>query len=53
MDYFKHMVGKTIEEVAIFNDELVIILDDMSEVCIYEGEYGLTMQINSRPELDD
>jgi hypothetical protein len=47
------MVGKTIEEVAVFNDELVIILDDKSEVCIYEGDYGLTMQINERPELDD
>ena len=53
IDYFKHMVGKTIEEVAVFNDELVIILDDKSEVCIYEGDYGLTMQINERPELDD
>ena len=53
LDYFKHMVGKTIEEVAIFNDELVIFLDDKSEVCIYEGKYGLTMQINERPEQDD
>jgi hypothetical protein len=52
-DYFEHMVGKTIEEVAIFDGELVIFLDDKSEVCIYEGEYGLTMQINERPELDD
>lgn len=52
-DYFEHMVGKTIEEVAIFDGELVIFLDDKSEVCIYEGEYGLTMRINERPELDD
>ena len=47
------MVGKTIEEVAMFDDELVIFLDDKSEVYIYEGQHGLTMQINERPEQDD
>ena len=52
-DYFEHMVGKTIEQVGMFDDELVIFLDDKSEVCIYEGKYGLTMQINERPEQDD
>ena len=52
-DYFEHMVGKTIEEVGMFDDELVIFLDDKSEVYIYEGKYGLTMQINERPEQDD
>ena len=52
-DYFEHMVGKTIEEVAMFDDELVIFLDDQSEVYIYEGQYGLTMQINERPKQDD
>jgi len=51
-DYFQHMVGKTIEEVAIFDGELVIFLDDLSEVCIFEDEEGLAMQINERPELD-
>ena len=51
-DYFAHMVGKTIEEVAIFDGELVIFLDDQSEVCIFEDEAGLAMQINERPELD-
>ena len=51
-DYFQHMVGKTIEEVAIFDGELVIFLDDLSEVCIFEDEAGLAMQINERPELD-
>jgi hypothetical protein len=51
-DYFEHMVGKTIEEVAIFDGELVIFLDDLSEVCIFEDEAGLAMQINERPELD-
>ncbi len=52
-DYFQHMVGKKIEEVAIFDGELVIFLDDLSEVCIYESEYGLSMQINERPDTDD
>lgn len=52
-EYFESMVGRTIEEVAIFDDELVIFLDDKKEVCIFEGEYGLTMQINERPEFDD
>ena len=52
-DYFEHMVGKTIEEVGMFDDELVIFLDDKSEVCIFEGQHGLTMQINERPEQDD
>ena len=51
-DYFEHMVGKTIEEVAIFDGELVIFLDDKSEVCIFETDVGLSMQINERPEQD-
>lgn len=50
-DYFERMVGKTIDEVAIFDDELVIFLDDGSEVCLW-GD-GLSMQINDRPEFDD
>ena len=52
-DYFEHMIGKKIEQVGMFDDELVIFLDDKSEVCIFEGKEGLTMQINERPELDD
>jgi hypothetical protein len=52
-NYFQHMIGKTIEEVAIFDGELVIFLDDKSEVCIFDAEFGLAMQINERPELDD
>lgn len=51
-DYFQHMIGKTIEEVAIFDDELCIFLDDKSEVCIFETEVGLSMQINEKQELD-
>ena len=52
-NYFQHMVGKTIQEVAIFDGELVIFLDDLSEVCIFESTNGLAMQINERPETDD
>jgi hypothetical protein len=52
-DYFERMVGKTIEEVAIFDNEFVIFLDDQSEVCLFVDEYGLKMQINERPEFDD
>lgn len=52
-DYFESMIGRTIEEVAVFDGELVIFLDDEREVCIFEGEYGLTMQINERPDFDD
>jgi len=52
-NYFQHMIGKTIEEVAIFDGELVIFLDDKSEVCIFDAEFGLAMQINERPKLDD
>ena len=53
LDYFKHMIGKSIEEVAIFDGELVIFLDDKSEVCIFENDEGLAMQINQRPELEN
>ena len=50
-DYFEHMVGKEIVEVAVFDGELVIVLDDDSEVCIFENENGLVMQVNEREEL--
>ena len=52
-DYFESMIGRTIEEVAIFDGELVIFLDDEREVCIFQNEFGLVMQINERPEFDD
>jgi hypothetical protein len=52
-DYFERMVGKTIEEVAIFDNEFVIFLDDQSEVCLFVDEYGLKMQINERPDFND
>jgi hypothetical protein len=52
-DYFDHMVGKTIDMVAIFDGELVIFLDDQSEVCIFQNDDGLAMQINESVEPDD
>jgi hypothetical protein len=52
-EYFESMVGRTIEEVAIFDDELVIFLDDGKEVCLWDNGMGLAMQINERPEFDD
>jgi hypothetical protein len=47
------MTGKTIEMVAIFDGELVIFLDDGSEVCIFQNNDGLAMQINEEIETDD
>jgi hypothetical protein len=52
-EYFESMIDRTIEEVAIFDGELVIFLDDGKEVCIWDGEMGLAMQINERPEFND
>lgn len=52
-DYFDHMVGKTIDMVAIFDGELVIFLNDQSEVCIFQNDDGLAMQINESVEPDD
>jgi hypothetical protein len=52
-DYFEHMAGKTIDMVAIFDGELVIFLDDQSEVCIFQNDDGLAMQINESIETDD
>lgn len=51
--YFEHMTGKTIEGVGIFDGDLVIFLDNKDEVCIWQGDDGLMMQINERPPLDD
>ena len=50
--YFEHMTGKKIEAVGTFDDELVIFLDDQSEVCIW-SDGSLSIQINERQELDD
>jgi hypothetical protein len=52
-DYFEFMVGKTIDMVAVFDGELVIFLDDGSEVCIFQNDDGLAMQINEEIETDD
>jgi hypothetical protein len=45
------MIGKTIESVGTFDEELVILLDDDSEVCIWSDD-SLSIQINERQELD-
>jgi hypothetical protein len=46
------MTGKTIEAVGTFDDELIILLDDQSEVCLW-SDGSLSIQINERQELDD
>jgi hypothetical protein len=51
-DYFDQMIGKTIEEVGIFDGELVLFLDDKSEVCIFMNDEGMAMQINEAGELN-
>ena len=51
-NYFEHMTDKVIEAVGTFDDELVIFLDDGSEVCIW-SDGSLSIQINEKPELDD
>ena len=50
--YFNRMVEKTIQAVAVFDDELVIILDDGSEVCLWSDSGDMAIQINDKPELD-
>lgn len=50
--YFQRIVDKTIKAVAIFDDELVIILDDGSEVCLWSDSRDMAIQINDKPELD-
>jgi hypothetical protein len=52
-DYFEFMVGKTIDMVAVFDGELVIFLNDGSEVCIFQNDDGLSMQINESADTDD
>lgn len=52
-DYFQFMVGKTIEAVAVFDGELVLFLDDKSEVCIMFDGNGLALQINEQVLPDD
>lgn len=51
-DYFNHMTGKTINGVGVFNEELIILLDDESEVCIF-SDGNLSIQINPKSELND
>ena len=50
--YFDGMVNKTIDAVAVFDDELVIILNDGSEVCLWSNDGSMSIQVNQKPELD-
>jgi hypothetical protein len=50
--YFEHMTGKTIEAVGTFDDELIILLDDQSEVCLWT-DGSLSIQINEKAKFDD
>jgi hypothetical protein len=49
--YFEMMVGKTIEAVGVFDDDLVIVLDDGSEVTVW-SDGDLAMAVEERPELN-
>jgi hypothetical protein len=48
-EYFEHMIGQTILQVGVFDGELVIVLEDNSEVCLFQNDDGLSIQIN-QPE---
>lgn len=51
--YFEHMTGKVIEGVGIFDGEIIISLEDKSEVCLFTDENdNLCIQINERAEFD-
>lgn len=49
--YFDMMIGKTIEAVGVFDDDLVIVLDDGSEVIVW-SDGDLAMAVEERPELN-
>lgn len=51
-DYFKRMINRKIDAVAVFDDELVIILDDGSEVCLWSQSGDMSIQVNDKPEFD-
>lgn len=53
-EYFEHMTGRTIDGVGVFDGELILMLDNKDEVCIFLGDHGdLCIQINPPAELDD
>lgn len=49
--YFEMMIGKTIEAVGVFDDDLVIVLNDGSEVIVW-SDGDLAMAVEERPELN-
>lgn len=50
--FFEHMEGQKIEGVGTFDDELVIFLEDGSEVCI-RSDGNLTMAIHPKVQYDN
>lgn len=50
--YFESMINKTITAVDVFNDELVIILDDGSEVWVWSDSGEMAIQVSEKPELN-
>lgn len=49
--YFEMMIGKTIEAVGVFDDDLVIVLNDGSEVIVW-SDGDLAMAVEERPEFN-
>jgi hypothetical protein len=50
--YFDMMVGKTIEAVGVFDDDLVIVLNDGSEVVVWSDDGNLAMCVEERQGLN-
>jgi len=50
--YFEMMVGKKIEAVGVFDDDLVIVLEDGSEVVVWSDDGNLSMCVEEKPELN-
>ena len=51
-DYFERMTGQVIEGAGVFDDELVIFLDNGDEVCLWSDEGNLAIRIDERADLD-
>ena len=43
---FERIVGHKIVECAVFDGELVLVLDDNAEVCVYLDDYNMILQVN-------
>jgi hypothetical protein len=51
-EYFEMMVGRTIEAVGVFDDDLLIVLDDGSEVVVWSDDGNLAMCVEERKRLN-